>query len=89
MKLIIGLGNPGAKYEGTRHNVGFTCLDRIAEYNNVVFKQKFNGYSCEFASDGEKIILLKPDTFMNNSGGFIFGLFYIFATWKKRQRYLV
>jgi PTH1 family peptidyl-tRNA hydrolase len=68
MKLIIGLGNPGAKYEGTRHNVGFTCLDRIAEYNNVVFKQKFNGYSCEFASDGEKIILLKPDTFMNNSG---------------------
>jgi len=68
MKLIIGLGNPGDKYKGTRHNVGFMCLDRIAEFNNLNFKQKFNGMSCEYTVSGEKVILLKPDTFMNNSG---------------------
>ena len=68
MKLIVGLGNPGDKYKGTRHNVGFMCLDRIADYNNITFKQKFNGLSCEYNVNGEKVILLKPDTFMNNSG---------------------
>lgn len=68
MKLIVGLGNPENQYDGTRHNIGFMCINEYGRGKNIVFKKKFNGYSGEFSYKGEKIILLKPDTYMNNSG---------------------
>lgn len=68
MKLIVGLGNPGNKYEQTRHNLGFIMIDKFALENNVKFKEKFNGLIGEVNIAGEKIILLKPQTFMNLSG---------------------
>lgn len=72
MKLIIGLGNPGAQYEHTRHNVGFDIVDRLAEMTNFSpFNEnaKFNAAIAEkIASNGEKILLVKPLTFMNRSG---------------------
>ena len=69
MKLIVGLGNPGKEYENTRHNVGFMCVDKIAEYFQVKFdSNKFNGSYTQFNHNGEKIILLKPGKYMNLSG---------------------
>lgn len=68
MKLIVGLGNPGKEYENTRHNVGFMVLDYYAKEKNIDFKNKFNGLYSEFVSNNDKIILLKPQSFMNNSG---------------------
>lgn len=69
MKLIVGLGNPGKEYENTRHNVGFMVLDRFAEKHNLTFdKKKFQGVYTEFSHNGEKVILLKPHTYMNLSG---------------------
>ena len=69
MKIIVGLGNPGKKYEKTRHNIGFMCLDKIANYYNVIFdSKKFNGLYTELKIDNEKIILLKPQKYMNLSG---------------------
>ncbi|MRH44991.1 aminoacyl-tRNA hydrolase [Aquibacillus halophilus] len=69
MKCIVGLGNPGKKYEQTRHNVGFMIIDELAERNNwKLKKKKFNGkYSLETIND-EQVILLKPQTYMNLSG---------------------
>ena len=66
MKLVVGLGNPGAKYEQTKHNIGFMCLDFYANNTNLTFKfeRKFNA---EIAKDGD-LILAKPQTFMNLSG---------------------
>lgn len=69
MKLIVGLGNPGKEYSKTRHNIGFMCLDEIAEYFNTKFdSKKFNGFYTQFNHNGEKIILLKPEKYMNLSG---------------------
>ena len=69
MKLIVGLGNPGREYEKTRHNIGFMCIDKIANYFNVDFNMnKFNGMYTQFNYNGEKIILLKPLKYMNLSG---------------------
>lgn len=69
MKLIVGLGNPGKEYEKTRHNIGFMCIDKIANYFNVDFNMnKFNGIYTQFNYNGEKIILLKPLKYMNLSG---------------------
>lgn len=69
MKLIVGLGNPGKEYEKTRHNVGFMAIDKIAEYFNVsITKQKFCGLYGELYINNEKIILLKPEKYMNLSG---------------------
>ena len=69
MKLIVGLGNPGEKYENTRHNLGFMVLDNYAKSLNLdINKEKFNGLYCEFFNDTDKIILLKPMSFMNLSG---------------------
>ena len=69
MKLIVGLGNPGKKYDGTRHNTGFMCLDAIAEAFSVdITNKKFDGLYTKFKYHGEDIILLKPQTYMNNSG---------------------
>ena len=69
MKLIVGLGNPGREYNKTRHNIGFMCVDKIAEYFKVEFNlNKFNGNYSQFNCQGEKIILLKPGKYMNLSG---------------------
>ncbi len=69
MKLIVGLGNPGKEYENTRHNAGFKFIDKFAKANNLDFnKEKFNGLYTEFNYQGEKIILLKPQKYMNLSG---------------------
>ena len=67
--LIVGLGNPDAKYRGTRHNVGFAALDRLAEKLGVsVDRVKFHGLTCQTVIDGHKVLLLKPTTYMNLSG---------------------
>lgn len=69
MFLIVGLGNPGAQYENTRHNIGFKVIDNIAkEYNIEINRQKFKGVYGEGFINGEKVILLKPTTYMNLSG---------------------
>jgi PTH1 family peptidyl-tRNA hydrolase len=69
MKLIVGLGNPGKSYEKTRHDVGFTCIDKISEFYKVeLTSNKFNGLYTQFNLNGEKIILLKPEKYMNLSG---------------------
>lgn len=67
--LIVGLGNPGEKYAFTRHNAGFLCLDLLADKENAkINKIKFKGVLGETAIGGHRCILLKPQTFMNNSG---------------------
>ena len=69
MYIIAGLGNPGKKYEDTRHNVGFSTIDVLADKLNIkVNKIKFKGLVGEGRIGNEKVILLKPHTFMNNSG---------------------
>ena len=69
MKLIVGLGNPGPEYEKTRHNVGFMGVDRLAEALHIkIDKQKFQSLLGETNVNGEKVILLKPMTYMNLSG---------------------
>jgi len=69
MKIIVGLGNPGKKYEKTRHNVGFLALDYFANINNLVFeKTKFDALYLETVINQEKVILVKPQMFMNLSG---------------------
>ena len=67
--LIVGLGNPGKKYENTRHNVGFEVLDRFATKHEGKFKRtKELAFCSDIRVNGEKIILAKPTTFMNESG---------------------
>lgn len=69
MWLIVGLGNPGQKYEKNRHNIGFMAVDALAyDYNFSPWKKKYQGQACEGMIDGEKILLLKPETYMNESG---------------------
>ncbi|MBR4178099.1 MAG: aminoacyl-tRNA hydrolase [Bacilli bacterium] len=68
MKLIVGLGNPGKKYELTRHNCGFLIIDNFAKKHCLSFKSKYNGLYTEQLINGEKVILLKPQTYMNLSG---------------------
>ena len=69
MKLIVGLGNPGREYENTRHNVGFQTIDKYAsKLGLVINKSKFNGLFVDTIINNEKVILLKPTTFMNLSG---------------------
>jgi PTH1 family peptidyl-tRNA hydrolase len=66
--LIVGLGNPGAEYAGTRHNTGFMVLDAFAKASNIVFEDKRYGFVAETSLKGRKVILLKPTTYMNLSG---------------------
>ena len=67
--LIVGLGNPGREYENTRHNVGFRALDILADKLGCkVDKLKFQGLYCQTTYQGTKLLLLKPQTFMNLSG---------------------
>jgi len=67
--IIVGLGNPGSKYDGTRHNVGFEVVDRLAGRLGVdIKKKKFGGLFCESVFEGKKVLLLKPQQYMNLSG---------------------
>ena len=69
MYIIAGLGNPTAQYRGTRHNVGFEVIDYLADkYNIDVTTKKFKGLIGTGAIDGQKVVLVKPQTFMNLSG---------------------
>lgn len=69
MKLIVGLGNPGQKYERNRHNVGFMAVDRIAdEHGFAAYRQRFKGLVCEGRIGTERVLILKPQTYMNESG---------------------
>ena len=67
--LIVGLGNPGREYEATRHNVGFITADRLAEKEGFEIKRiKFKSLISDTVIDGKRCIVMKPSTFMNNSG---------------------
>jgi len=69
MKLFVGLGNPGSAYARHRHNVGFMALERIAERNGLgPWKKRFHGLVCDGPIGGRRVTLLKPQTFMNDSG---------------------
>ena len=70
MKLIIGLGNPEPRYDGTRHNAGFWLLDQYARHRKLVFqpKTKFKASVAEFDAAGDKVIMAKPTTYYNLSG---------------------
>ena len=69
MKVVIGLGNPGKKYEKTRHNIGFIAVDNLRKEMNISDeREKFQALVSEKNIDGEKVIFLKPQTFMNLSG---------------------
>ena len=69
MQLFVGLGNPGAKYARNRHNIGFMALERIAEDHGFgPWRGKFQGSVSEGSLGGEKVLLLRPETFMNRSG---------------------
>ena len=70
-RLIVGLGNPGAKYDRTRHNIGFEIVDALAKsFPGVALAEnkRFQGIAGEFRSAGERVVLLKPTTYMNKSG---------------------
>ncbi len=66
--LIVGLGNPGAEYAETRHNIGYMVLDAFAKASNIVFEDRRYGYVAETSLKGRKLFLLKPTTYMNLSG---------------------
>ncbi len=70
MKLIVGLGNPGQQYEHTRHNVGFEVLDRLARRyaSGQIARSKFHGATLDAQINGQRVLLLKPTTFMNLCG---------------------
>ena len=72
MKIVAGLGNPGAEYRNTRHNVGFLVIDRLAtELGVSVGKRKFRSLIGDGKHEGEGVLLMKPQTYMNLSGGAI------------------
>jgi len=66
--LVVGLGNPGGEYARTRHNVGWLVVDELARRHDGAWRGKFNGQLAEVRIDGHKVALLKPETFMNDSG---------------------
>lgn len=67
--IIVGLGNPDRKYENTRHNTGFITIDSVAEkYGAMIDRLKFKAYCATAEICGEKVLLMKPQTYMNNSG---------------------
>jgi PTH1 family peptidyl-tRNA hydrolase len=69
VKIVVGLGNPGKKYAGTRHNVGFMVVDSVAEGPGASgFQGRFDAQVAELVEGDEKVLLLKPETFMNLSG---------------------
>lgn len=79
MKVVLGLGNPGRKYARTRHNLGFVVVDQIASENRIaVQKKKHNSLIGDWQTDEERILLVKPQTFMNRSGEAVRQLFRYF-----------
>src|SRR5712691_6043605 len=69
MRVVVGLGNPGPKYRGTRHNVGFDVVDYLAQSPAArVFRSRFQAHVAESTEDGLQLLLVKPETFMNLSG---------------------
>ena len=68
MRLVVGLGNPGKEYEKTRHNIGYMFLDYITDNASFVLNKKFNAMEYETNINGERIMFIKPTTFMNLSG---------------------
>lgn len=70
IRLIVGLGNPGARYDDTRHNAGFWFVDELARQHGALFRSepKFHGDICRISIQGNEVWLLKPGTFMNRSG---------------------
>ena len=88
MILIVGLGNPGKEYEGTRHNCGFMVIDELAKRFNVEVNQnKFKGLYTKFKYHGEDVVLLKPQTYMNLSGESVAAIMQFFKI--KREDILV
>lgn len=67
--LVVGLGNPGREYADNRHNVGWMILEELARRHGGSWKSKFSGQLAEIRVDGHKVALLKPETYMNASGG--------------------
>src|SRR5271155_4255933 len=69
MLLLVGLGNPGARYVGNRHNVGFMAVEEIAKRHGIgPWRRRFQGVACEGPLDGQRVLLLLPGTYMNESG---------------------
>jgi PTH1 family peptidyl-tRNA hydrolase len=69
MQLLVGLGNPGARYAGNRHNIGFMAVEEIAKRHSIgPWRRRFQGVACEGQIGGERALLLLPGTFMNESG---------------------
>ncbi len=69
MRVVVGLGNPGRQYQGTRHNVGFEVIDGLAQSPNAGrFQSRFQAQVAELQEGSEKVLLVKPETFMNLSG---------------------
>ncbi|MAW07068.1 MAG: aminoacyl-tRNA hydrolase [Halobacteriovoraceae bacterium] len=66
--LIVGLGNPGSEYEGTRHNIAWDCIENSSFSNKLIWKNKFKGEFSTFDIQGNKVVFLKPMTYMNLSG---------------------
>ena len=90
MLLIIGLGNPENEYSNTRHNMGFDVINRIAQQNNIdITKTKFKGLCGSGNIAGNKVVLLKPQTYMNLSGEAInqYMAFYI-TNWGSKSEFL-
>ena len=79
MHLIIGLGNPGRRYEKTRHNMGFRVIERLAEAHDIpLTDHRFDSLAGKGAMGGSAVLLAKPQTFMNLSGQAVRGLFDYF-----------
>lgn len=79
MKLIVGIGNPGKQYENTRHNVGFMALDAIAKSYNADFNEsKFKSVYTSIRVNNEKVILMKPQTYVNLSGSAVVSMMNYF-----------
>ena len=76
--LVAGLGNPGREYAGNRHNVGFMVADELARRHGGTWKGKFNARVAEVRIDGHKVVLLKPETYMNDSGRSVSGAMRFF-----------
>lgn len=84
--MIVGLGNPGSKYEKTKHNLGFMAVDRLAKKHGVSFKRNsFEAEEGSFFANGEKIILIKPQTFMNESGKAVVPLMTYFGIYQEEM----